>query len=102
MSLALISWVNNSVPSLFRLSFLEGAIVGLTEILLNQPRIRDIVASTIVEAHQIEAAAMRGLIANDEGLALKSWQMAGVNLAARMRIPEFEHLDYTELQKLFR
>lgn len=79
-----------------------GAIIGIPEILLNQPRARDLVASTIVEVYQIEASVIRNLLQEDEGLALKSWQMAGVLLAQQLCIPEFEDLDYSELQKLFR
>lgn len=59
-------------------------------------------ASTIVEVYQIEASVMRDLIQEHEGLALKSWQMAGVLLAQQLHVPEFEDLDYSELQKLFR
>ncbi|GMH39853.1 hypothetical protein BSKO_07757 [Bryopsis sp. KO-2023] len=79
-----------------------GAIIGITEILTNQVRTRDLNAATFVEVYQIEADDMRELIQLHEGLEMRAWQMAGVSLAHQIGVPEVRYLDHSELHKIFR
>lgn len=79
-----------------------GAIVGLSEVLLNQLRARTLIADTIVEVYQIEAEAFRGIVDKHPVVSKRAWQMAAAFLTALNPWGDFKDASFDAMQKHFR
>ncbi|GMH43152.1 hypothetical protein BSKO_11074 [Bryopsis sp. KO-2023] len=79
-----------------------GAILGMSEVLLNQPRGRTLVADTVVEVYQIEADVLRELVARHQPLRRRAWQMAAGFLTMFHPWGEFRDMSFEQIQAHFR
>eukprot|EP00803_Ostreobium_quekettii_P005115 evm.model.scf_123.5 EVM.evm.TU.scf_123.5 scf_123:132105-140643(-) len=79
-----------------------GAMVGMSEVLLNQRRSRSLVAETIVEVYHIDAMVFRDLVSKYESVRVRSWQMAGAFLTMQHPWGPYKGATFGELQTVFR
>lgn len=76
--------------------------MGVSEVLLSQPRARTLVAESVVEVYQIEAEAFRNLVAKHPALSQRAWQMAAAFLAALQPWGDLVGAPFELVQKHFR
>jgi len=79
-----------------------GAMVGMSEVLLNQRRSRSLVAETIVEVYHLDAMVFRDLVSKYESVRLRAWQMAGAFLTMQHPWGPYKGATFGELQSVFR
>jgi len=79
-----------------------GAMVGMSEVLLNQRRSRSLIAETIVEVYHLDAMVFRDLVTKYESVRVRSWQMAGAFLTMQHPWGPYKGATFGELQSVFR
>lgn len=80
-----------------------GSVVGLTEVLLDRPRDRDVtVESLAAEAYQIPGEVFRNLVKNSESVAVRVYQIIAASLAHRHGVEALRHKSHNELLRHFR
>ncbi|CAD7698090.1 unnamed protein product [Ostreobium quekettii] len=80
-----------------------GAMVGVSEVMLNERRSRSLVAETaVVEVYQINAETFRDVVQKYERVRRRAWQMAGAFLTLKSPWGQFGGKTHAELQSLFR
>lgn len=76
--------------------------MGLSEVLLDQPRARTLIAETVVETYQLEAKVFRDLVEDFPNLSKRAWQMAAAFLTALHPWGHFIDASYDTIFKHFR
>lgn len=76
--------------------------MGLSEVLLDQPNARTLVAETVVETYQIEARLFRELVEQYPHLSKRAWQMTAAFLTALHPWGDFIGASNEALFKYFR
>jgi len=79
-----------------------GAMIGMSEVLLNQRRSRSLLAESIVEVYHLDARVFRDLVTKYETVRLRAWQMAGAFLTLQHPWGPYKGATFGELQSVFR
>ncbi|CAD7695102.1 unnamed protein product [Ostreobium quekettii] len=79
----------------------EGAMVGISEVMLRQRRSRSFTAETVVQVYHIDAVEFLNLARIHESVRRRAWQMAGAFQTLQHPWGAFKGASLSELQSVF-